>query len=145
MINKLVLAGRLAKDPEFRLTNSGGSIVECVVAYDSESKNSDGEYPTNYLNVKAFGDTAEYISKNGRKGDRIEIVGRLEIPSFMNKEGKRVYKTECILDWVRVFRKTEKEDTNDTPAEENKPSKKSAVMDTSNLQEVDMPDDDLPF
>ena len=79
-INRVVLIGRLTKDPELRTLPSGSSVCSLRVACNSARRDTEGEYhdTPNYFDVSAFGAAAESVSRYTRKGSRIAIDGRLE-------------------------------------------------------------------
>jgi single-strand DNA-binding protein len=79
-INRVVLIGRLTKDPELRTLPSGSSVCSLRVACNSARRDTEGEYQDkpNYFDVSAFGGTAESVGRYTRKGSRVAIDGRLQ-------------------------------------------------------------------
>lgn len=146
-MNKLILTARLVKDPELRKSNSNTSIANVSVAYDNERKDANGVYPTNFIDIVAFGSTAEYIVKNGRKGDLIELCGRLESSSYEKKDGNTVKKFEVMVEYARVLLKHSSDNNESTPyANDNDNDNDIDEMNrVAKISLYDLPDDDLPF
>ena len=98
-MNKVILMGRLARDPELRYTQSG-NIPQCTfaVAVDRPGKQPDGTTKADFLNCVAWRSTAEFISKYFVKGNRILLWGSVQTRDYTDKDGKKVYVTEIIVD-----------------------------------------------
>jgi len=91
-MNKWIGIGRLTKDPESRTSQDGKVVVRFTVACD---RIGEGAY---FISCVSFGKTAEFIEKYFTKGSRIAIEGRIQTGSYDNKEGKKVYTTDVIVD-----------------------------------------------
>ena len=100
-MNKVVLVGRLTREPDIRYTQGEKStcIANFAVAVDRRYKR-DGEQSADFPSCVAFGKTGEFIAKYFHKGMRIGIVGRLQTRSYENKDGARVYVTEVVVEEV---------------------------------------------
>ena len=98
-MNIVALTGRLTRDPDIRYTNSGTSIARLNVAVDREYKKEGGQ-TADFPNVIAFGKTAEFIEKYFHKGNRIEIVGRIQTGSYQKEDGTKVYTTDVLAERV---------------------------------------------
>lgn len=98
-MNKITLMGRLVRDPETKYTNSQTplAIAEFTLAVNRRFK-KDGEPDADFINCKAFSKTAETIGKFCKKGQMIAIVGRLQVRTYDNQEGKKVWVTEVIVE-----------------------------------------------
>lgn len=98
-MNKVTLMGRLARDPETKYTNGQTplAIANFTLAVNRRFK-KEGEPDADFINCKAFGKTAETIEKSCKKGQMIAIVGRLQVRTYDNKEGKKVWVTEVIVE-----------------------------------------------
>ena len=138
MINRVVLVGRLARDPELRTTNSGTSICSFTVGVDKRSKNPD-EAP-NWIPCVAFQNTADLMTKSLRKGSLVGIEGRLNQRTYDRKDGTKAYVLEVLCDSIQFLEPKSKNASleevvfeSDVPAQENK-------NDT-----LELPEDDLPF
>ena len=138
-MNKVIITGRNTKDIELRQTTAGTSAIEFSVAVKRAFKNANGEYDSDFFNCVAFKNTAELISRYVGKGDMLGIVGRLQTRNYTNKEGKKIYVTEIVVEEVEFLQtKKQEEPTNaDTPTEAD-PFK------APQWEEIN-PDGDLPF
>ena len=98
-MNKVVLMGRLTRDPEVRYSagENALAIARYTLAVDRRFRR-DGEATADFINCVSFGRTAEFAEKYFRQGMRVLVSGRLQTGSYVNKDGQRVYTTEVILD-----------------------------------------------
>ena len=98
-MNKVILSGRLTKDPEVRYTQGANTmaVARYTLAVDRRFK-KEGEASADFINCVAFGKTGEFAEKYFRKGTKIAIVGRLQTGSYTNKDGQKVYTTDVVLD-----------------------------------------------
>ena len=142
MINRVVLVGRLTKDPDLRRTANGTSVNSFTVAVDNRVK-AGSERSTSFINCTAFGATADNMAKYTRKGSLIGVEGRLQQRSYENKEGKKINVIEVVADSVQFLEP--KGTSNDTRSSETFPSDDSPSDDNKNLESIDIVDDDLPF
>ena len=117
-MNNVQLVGRLSRDPEIRYTtgNNQMAIARFTVAVDRAYK-KDGEQSADFISCKAFGKTAEFISKYFSKGRRIGVTGRIETGSYDNNEGKKVYYTEVIANTAEFV--DNKSDNNNSGSSNN--------------------------
>ena len=99
MLNKAILCGRLTKDPEFSVTPSRVSVARFTLAIDRRFQKSGEEKQTDFINIVAFGKTAEFVNKYFSKGSAIIVVGSIQTRSY-EKEGQKRYATEIISDEV---------------------------------------------
>jgi single-strand DNA-binding protein len=146
MINRVVLVGRLTRDPELRKTTGGNSVCSFTVAIDNRMKNPDGTKSTSFIPCTAFGQGGETVSKYARKGLLVGVEGRLNQRSFVRQDGSKGSVIEVICDSVQFLERREEsvpneeidlppyDDMNQTVAEDNK-----------NLDSIEITDDDLPF
>ena len=97
-MNKVILMGRLTKDPELRYSQSNNplAIARYTLAVARKVKTNDTE--ADFINCIAFGKSAEFVEKYFRQGQRVLIEGRLQTGSYTNKEGQKVYTTDIIVD-----------------------------------------------
>ena len=87
MVNRVVLVGRLVKDPELRKTNSDVSFATFTLAVDNRMRESDGTRGTIFIDCRVFRDQADSLVKNTRKGSRIAVDGSLNQRNFERKDG----------------------------------------------------------
>ncbi len=97
-LNKVLIIGRLGRDPEMRFTASGRAVVSFSVATSRGWTNSDGERQeeTEWFHVVAWGGLAELCKKRLRKGDQVYVEGRLQTRSWESPEGQRHHRTELV-------------------------------------------------
>jgi len=93
-MNKVILMGRLTKDPEIRTTESGLKIASYSLAVDRRSKEKEADF----INCKAFGNAAEFVEKYLAKGTKIAVSGRIQSGSYTNKERRKVYTFDVIVE-----------------------------------------------
>jgi len=100
-MNKVVLIGRLARDPEVRYSQNDGSmaIARFSIAVDRRrAANNQDAQTADFISCVAFGRTAEFIEKYFSKGNRIGVYGHIQTGSYTNKDGVKVYTTDVVVD-----------------------------------------------
>ena len=116
-MNKVIIIGRNTKEIELRQTTAGTSAVEFSVAVKRTFKNANGEYESDFINCVAFKNTAELISRYVNKGDMVCVVGRIQTRNYTNKEAKKVYVTEVVVEEVE-FLQSKKQEAEAQPKDE---------------------------
>lgn len=108
-MNKVILVGRLTKDPEVRQAGET-SVARFTIAVDRRYK-KDGEQDADFPSIVAFGKTAEFTEKYFKKGMKIALEGRIQTGSYTNKDGVKIYTTEVIAEAVEFAesKKTEEQ------------------------------------
>lgn len=96
MLNVVAIIGRMVKDPELKTTNSGKSVCSFRIANDSGYKDASGQRQTNWLDVTAWGKTAEFICKYFPKGSLIAIDGRLQTRQYQDNNGQNRTALEIV-------------------------------------------------
>lgn len=143
-MNKIILMGRLTKDPEIRYTGTGEpiAIARYTIAVNRPYK-KDGQTQADFINVVSYRKAAEFIEKYFKKGQMIAIVGRLQVRSWDDSEGKRHWSTEVITDEIH-FAGSKNEATQAAPSA---PQTAPAAPTDSGFYPIDesIEDDDLPF
>ena len=137
MLNRVVLIGRLTRDPELRYSANGVAIVNFTLAVDRRFKNAQGEKETDFINCKAFKALAELIANYLSKGKMAAVSGSLQISNY-TKDGQKRTSADVIADDVQFLSPREHTEASNGGAE--KPYARSASLGT----EVP-PDDDIPF
>ena len=99
-MNKVILVGRLARDPELRSTQSGTAVVSFTVACDRRFVKEGEERQADFINCVAWNKTAEFISRYFTKGMRIALDGRIQTRSYDDQQGNKRYITEVIAEEV---------------------------------------------
>lgn len=136
MINRVVLIGRLVKDPELRYTPSGVATSSFTIAVNRQFSNSQGEKEADFIQIVAWRQLAELCANYLKKGSQAGLEGRLQTRSYDNKEGKRVFVVEVVADNVQFL---------DGSKSENKQSNQSQDPFANDSKTIDINDDDLPF
>ena len=98
MVNRVLLMGRLVKDPELRKTNSDVSFATFTLAVDNRVREADGTRGTIFIDCRVFREQAESLVKNTRKGSRIAVDGSLNQRNFERKDGTKGKTIEVIVD-----------------------------------------------
>ena len=142
MVNRVVLVGRLTKDPELRNTNSDINLATFTLAVDNRLKDADGTRGTIFIDCRVFGAQAESLVKNIRKGSKVAVDGSLNQRNFERKDGTKGKAIEIVVDSV-TFLDPKSSDVKsvDTPTFDDEPDQSSG----SNLDSIDLSDDGLPF
>jgi single-strand DNA-binding protein len=101
MLNKIILMGRLTRDPELRHTQSGVAVASFALAVDRDFKDrSTGEKSTDFIDVVAWRQTGEFVSKYFTKGRMAVVEGRLQISDWTDKDGNKRRAAEVVADNV---------------------------------------------
>ena len=100
-MNKVILMGRLTRDPEVRYSQGENStaIARYTLAVDRRFKR-DGEQTADFINCVVFGKSAEFTERYFRQGMRVVVCGRIQTGSYTNKDGQRVYTTDVVAENV---------------------------------------------
>lgn len=98
-MNKVILVGRLTRDPEIRQSQGGNSMViaRYTVAVERRFKR-ENEPTADFISCIAFGKAAEFAEKYFRQGMRVSVAGRIQTGSYTNKDGVRVYTTDVVIE-----------------------------------------------
>ena len=100
-MNKVILMGRLTRDPEVRYGGANNSAVaRFSLAVDRRFKREGDEQTADFINCVAFGKTAEFIEKYAKKGTKFVVEGRIQTGSYTNKDGQKVYTTDVVCESV---------------------------------------------
>lgn len=98
MLNKIFIMGRLTRDPELRRTQNGTSVTSFTLAVDRDFKNADGTKDTDFIDVVAWRNTAEFVSKYFSKGRMAVVEGRLQLRDWTDKDGNKRRNAEVLAD-----------------------------------------------
>ncbi|HFD6120969.1 TPA: single-stranded DNA-binding protein, partial [Staphylococcus aureus] len=153
---RVVLVGRLTKDPEYRTTPSGVSVATFTLAVNRTFTNAQGEREADFVNCVVFRRQADNVNNYLSKGSLAGVDGRLQSRNYENQEGRRVFVTEVVCDSVQFL---EPKNTNDSQQDlyqqqvqqtrgqsqysNNKPVKDNPFANANGPIEID--DNDLPF
>jgi single-strand DNA-binding protein len=133
-LNKVIIGGRLTSEPELKTTQSGLSVVSFSVAVNRKTKPG-MEQQTDFFNVTAWRQTAEFVSRYFHKGSSICIVGSLQNSSWQDQKGEKHYRTDIVADEV-MFVDSKSDGDSAAPKFTNTPTPKFEEIST---------DDDFPF
>ena len=100
MLNRIIVMGRMTRDPELRRTNSGTAVASFTVAVDRDFKSLSGEKETDFIDVVAWRNTAEFVSKYFSKGRMAVVEGRLQLRDWTDKDGNKRRSAEIVADSV---------------------------------------------
>ena len=100
MLNRVVLMGRLTRDPELRRTQSGTAVASFSLAVDRDFKSQGGEKETDFIDIVAWRNTAEFVSKYFAKGRMAVVEGRLQIREWKDRDGNNRRTAEVVADNV---------------------------------------------
>jgi single-strand DNA-binding protein len=103
MLNRVILIGRLTRDPELRYTPAGVAVTQFTIAVDRPFTTNQGEREADFIPVVTWRQLAETCANYLRKGRLTAVEGRIQVRNYENNEGKRVYVTEVIADNVRFL------------------------------------------
>lgn len=151
-MNKVILMGRLTRDPEMRQTTGGIQVCSFSIAVNRRFA-KDGQQSADFLNCTAWRQQAEFICKYFHKGSMIAVVGSLQSRSWENQEGKRQYATDIVVEEV-YFTGSRQETQTGTqesgynmtqPAPQSEPDNVFGDIDSMGFQTIEGSEDDLPF
>ena len=136
-MNKVIMIGRLVKDPEIRY--SQGANTTCVARYtlavDRKFK-QDGQPNADFINCIAFGKLGEFAEKYLHKGVKIAVTGRIQTGSYTNKDGQKVYTTDVVV---------EEQEFCESKSQSNSQPQPTPSNDNSWMNIPDGVEDSLPF
>ena len=149
MLNKIFLMGRLTRDPELRRTQTGTPVASFSLAVDRDFKDkSTGERTTDFIDVVAWRQTAEFVSRYFTKGRMAVVEGRLQIRDWTDKDGGKRRSAEVVAD--NVYFGDSKRDGGDSSGYSAAPAYKNAAPSNfnaggSDFAEIGEDDGELPF
>lgn len=147
MLNHIVLMGRLTRDPELRHTQSGIAVTRFTLAVDRDFQSRDGgEKKTDFIDVAAWRNTAEFVSKYFVKGQMAVVSGRLQINDWTDRDGGKRRSAEVVADNVYFADSKKSRDDGDYSSDggESYGRYTSAPAIEADFSEVD-DDGELPF
>ncbi|MNH86349.1 Single-stranded DNA-binding protein ssb [compost metagenome] len=134
MLNRVILIGRLTRDPELRYSPSGTAVTKFTVACDRR-----GGDEADFIQVVTFKQSAEACANYLRKGRLVAVEGRWQTGSFENNEGKKVYTNDCVAENVRFLEKSDNEQAGSGQSQGNR----DPFADDG--KPIDISNDELPF
>lgn len=138
-MNKTILCGNLCKEVELKNTQNGTPVIQNTIAVKNDYKNVKGEYDSEFINIVAWKQTAEYICKYASKGSKVLVEGKLRNRSYDKQDGTKGYVTEVIVEKVELltFKKEEK------PVVEEKKNNDDVCVDFG--KQIEFEEEDYPF
>lgn len=103
MINRVVLVGRLTKDPELRRTQQGDAVTSFTLAVNRNYTSRDGQQQADFINCVVWRKLAENVERYCSKGSPVGVEGRIQTRSYDNAQGQKVYVVEVICDSVQFL------------------------------------------
>ena len=140
MLNRIILMGRLARDPELRRTQNGTAVTSFTLAVERDFKSQSGEKETDFIDIVAWRNTAEFISKYFSKGRMAVVDGRLQIRDWVDKDGGKRRSAEVVADNVYFGDSKRDSDSGVVPSYSDTPNGM-----TPDFSEIGEEDGDLPF
>lgn len=146
MLNKAILVGRLTADPELKTTTSGISVCSFSIAIDRPYR-SGAERQTDFIDIVAWRQTAEFVSKYFRKGSAIIIDGAIQTRSYTDKEGNKRRAFEVVASNVSFAERKASESGGDFKGNYEAPPQPNVSYENGDIGEFQMlsTDEDLPF
>ncbi len=147
MLNCAIIMGRLVADPELRTTNGGTSVTSFRVAVDRSFVRQGEERQADFIDVVAWRQTAEFVSKYFRKGSMIAVQGSIQTRNYEDKNGNKRTAVEIVADNVSFTGSRTESGTGSYSREEGTPAYQPAASFTTADEGdfKDIPEDDLPF
>lgn len=159
-MNKVILVGRLTRDPEIRSFSNGGQIANFTLAVNRNFRNREGQIDADFLPIVVSGKQVETISKYVNKGTQLAVEGRIQTRSYDAQDGSKRYVTEVVADRFE-FVGSKNSSSSDAPINAYVDTTSSVYMDAPSQEtgidvsnedpfkdfgsEISLSDDDLPF
>lgn len=137
-MNKVTLIGRLTKDPEIKLTSNQTQFCNFTIAVDRRFKDSNGQRQADFINCVAWKQTAVFIQKYFKKGNRIGIAGSIQTRSY-DKDGQKVFITEVLAEeaeFVEAQQQTTQPDNQPEPEAQQEPQQQDQEPEQEPRQEL---------
>lgn len=110
-MNKVCLSGRISTELEVKKTSTGESLLDFNLAVKRDYKNKEGKYDVDFIHIKAWGGTADYLANYGTKGSLIEVSGRIAVNEYQNYEGKKVTSVYVRSDGAEILARPQEKKT----------------------------------
>lgn len=107
-MNRVILIGRLTKDPDVRQTDSGKLVVKFTLAINRTYKEPNGEYGVDFINNVCFGQSADFLAAYCHKGDLISVVGKIQVHQYKDKDNNQRTETSIMCDSVEMLNSVNK-------------------------------------
>lgn len=168
MLNRVVLVGRLTRDPDLRYTPNGVAVANFNIACNRPFRNQQGEQEADFINCVVWRKTAENLANYMKKGSMIGVDGRVQTRSYEGQDGKMVYVTEVLAESIQFletrgssqqqqqggpsgfnqhdqFQQQQPQTQQQRPSQQMDQSQQSRNPFQNDGEQIDISDDDLPF
>ena len=145
-MNKVILLGRLVRDPETRYGGANDSMAVCryTLAVDRKFK-KDGEATADFINCISFGKSAEFAEKYFTKGLRVAVSGRIQTGSYTNRDGQKGYTTDVVVEEHEIAQSRSEASNQQESNRQPEISPYGADKDNGFMKIPDGIDDEFPF
>ena len=120
-MNKLILTGRLTKDPEVKAIGDNNMVAKFTIAVNRNYKDKDGNRPADFIPCEAFGKTAEFVSNYITKGRLVEVEGEMRVDQYQNEAGENRSFTKCHVNTLNALDSAKSADSAETKGEVEAP------------------------
>lgn len=144
-MNNVVLVGRLTRDPELRTTGNGTSVTTFTLAVDRQFSNANGQREADFINCVIWRKSAENFCNFTSKGSLVGIQGWIQTRSYDDKDGKRVYVTEVVVDNFSLLESRQGQQGQPSQGQGNYNQDAWQGQQGANNGTVNVSSDDLPF
>lgn len=144
-MNKIMLIGRLTKDPELRYTQGGTAVANFTLAVNRRFTNQSGEREADFINCVAWNKSAEFVANYFKKGQQMALEGRLMVSSYDGNDGQRHWKTEVVAEQIEFVGSKGNGSNSNNASGNSGGSGDNAPSQLGWGQEVVFDDNDLPF
>ena len=146
-MNRVILMGRLTRDAEVRYSqgDSQSALARFTIAVDRRFKRDGDAQTADFISCVAFGKTAEFFERFGRKGTKFAIEGRIQTGSYTNRDGQKVYTTDVVVDNVEFAESKVAAANNEGGYQAARPEPSSAAGDGFMNIPDGVEDEGLPF
>ena len=147
MINRVILVGRITKDPDLKYTAQGTPVANFTLAVNRTFTNQQGEKETDFINVVVWRRQAENAANYLKKGNLAGVDGRIQTRNYEGQDGKRIYVTEVLAESVQFLEPKSSQGQGDTNTPPKPPKRNDSNQDpfSNNNGTIDIQDSDLPF
>src|SRR5690625_3180573 len=146
MLNRVVLVGRLTRDPDLRYTPNGVAVANFTLAVNRPFTNQQGNRDADFINCVVWRKPAENLANYMKKGNMVGVDGRLQSRTYEDQDGKTVFVVEVVADSIQFL---ESRKDNNQSQQQNQQSQQATTNTDDPFanegQPIDVSDDDLPF
>lgn len=146
MINRVLLVGRITRDPELRKTSTGISTVSFTLACNRRFTNNQGGQDADFINCVAWRGTAEFMANYVKKGNQLGVEGRIQTRDYKDQTDRKVYVTEVVCESVQLLEsKKDTQEPKEVARTNTQVVEEQAPYGEFGGDVIDIGSDDLPF